>query len=331
MCKFKPAFQRGFTILELIVVVGILGLITSLTADFMVNETNQERYNITQKRMQQIHYALIGDNSRSLNNQPVFSGYLADTGVVPKYLRDLLSNGYCTKATINTEPDCLAKNAEWREVKNWKGPYLQTTDHKKIYDDNNKVITTIPVFRDGWGNHLSFDNQDLTSKDNLNFGWGYIESIKDKNITFTSYGLNGPAIKVEDSESPTYVFEQDITRTINGSQYQGAVMSLNIINNSDTENGMFCLQVKYPDGNTKNIDLGTQQSIPAGKIFGKVTVAGFKKEVGVNGNCELIVSSPEIKSSSYYSHNLFGVHNILNISITSNGLNAGEKISQHYR
>ncbi len=318
MLNNKYASQRGFTILELIVVVGVLGLITSLTTDYMVNETNQQRYQATKKRIAQIHYAFIGDSSRSLNNQPVFSGYLADTGQVPKYLRDLLSNGYCTNAILKTESDCTAGKAEWREVTNWKGPYLQATANKKLMDETGKVVATIPVFRDGWGNHLDYNNQDVTSVDNLNFGWGYVKSsVANQAISITSYGLNGVAGKDdENSKSPTYVFEQNVTQTISASRYQGVAMPVSVItNNPEIESAMFCLQARYPDGKTKTIDLSTQQTIPAGDIFGQVTVSVFKKNMSVNDTCASTTRHSSTMSKNYYAHNLFGASNTLNIVI----------------
>lgn len=330
MQAYKYTYQRGFTILELIVVVGILGLITSLTTDFMINETNQQRYKTTEQRMDKIHYALMGDSSRSLNNQPVFSGYLADTGEIPKYLRDLLSNGYCTNATISSESACLTEKAEWRFVNNWKGPYLQATSQKRLFDGNNNVIASIPVFRDGWGNHLDYNSQDSKSNDNLNFGWAYGENSADRSIKISSYGLNGSAGEDTNSESPISIFERDITRSINASQYQGVIMPLNIQNNSGLETEMFCLQAKYSNGSTKKIDLKTQKNILAGRVFGQVIVTAFKKKMNINDSCESATLYPAAKIGQYYSHNLFSSQNPLNVQINPNGIDtAGVGVINH--
>lgn len=129
--------EQGFTLLELIVVVALLGLITSLATDYAVEQTNQQRFNTTQQRMAQIQYAIAGDASRTLNGQPDISGFYADMGRLPITLSEL------TEAPIDCDLDtagvqaCPATfSAALGRTIGWNGPY----------------IAAAIVAADGWGN-----------------------------------------------------------------------------------------------------------------------------------------------------------------------------------
>lgn len=297
--------QQGFTILELIVVVAVIGLITSLTTDFMMNDGNQQRYKATQERIKQIQYALIGDSSRTINNQPAFSGYLVDTGVMPKYLRDLVSNGYCTDAVKLDQASCEAGQAEWRQVDNWKGPYLQATSYQDIRIGEDSLIT-IPVFRDGWANRN-------VENDHLNFGWVFDTEFENRAIKLASYGLNGEKLE-DDVNSSEFMYEKDVMMLIHYSQILGADLGLSVSNKTGQADSMFCLKATYADGSEQLVDLKSQKVIPAAKVFGKVKVAGLKK-AAVTSACDLAKTYAGIEEYSFYSHNLFSASSGVEIAI----------------
>jgi prepilin-type N-terminal cleavage/methylation domain-containing protein len=219
MIKLRKSKQKGFTLLELIVVIGLLGLVTSLASDFVINETNQQRFNTTKQRMEQIRYAIIGDSSRSLNGQPTISGFIADTGRVPASIENLMSNvaycsvptafnqvdcealaaypstsdatwniGYCSDHNQLTETDCVAQNEEWNDGDaNWKGPYLRPTGYKTIKtacDSSGVPVKKVPVFQDGWGN-VDKNSADCTLPPHQNFGWNFYGGIDNANSPST--------------------------------------------------------------------------------------------------------------------------------------------------
>jgi prepilin-type N-terminal cleavage/methylation domain-containing protein len=245
MINLRKKKQTGFTLLELIVVIGLLGLVTSLASDFVINETNQQRFETTKQRMEKIRYAIIGDSSRSLNGQPTISGFIADTGRVPASIENLMSNvaycsvptafnqvdcvalaaypstsdatwniGYCSDDNQLTETNCVAQDEEWNDGDvNWKGPYLRPTGYKSICDSNGDTISKIAVFRDGWGNQTNNDCQVLPDK---NYGWEFANgtsltddldpsSVVLADIKLQSLGLGG---------------EKDEEPNINGDKYE---------------------------------------------------------------------------------------------------------------
>ncbi len=168
MINFKANKQTGFTLLELIVVIGLLGLVTSLASDFMINESNQQRFDTSKNRLEQVRYAIIGDSSRSLNGQPTISGFIADTGRLPGSTANLLGNidfctkpeftnkascvlpaewkaGVCSDVSYINKADCESNSATWSVADaNWNGPYLRANNDNDFYDGwSNSITTTV--------------------------------------------------------------------------------------------------------------------------------------------------------------------------------------------
>ena len=108
--------QHGFTLLELVVVVAVLGLIATMATEFVAYETNQARYDLTKERRGTIRNAL--------------SNYYDDCAEFPEKLNWLLA-----RSNVDTDR-CGAANVDWN------GPYILDVDFE----------SGIPVYRDGWGN-----------------------------------------------------------------------------------------------------------------------------------------------------------------------------------
>ena len=159
--------QSGFTLLELIVTLSVLGVMTSLATDFFVNESNQKRFELSKKRVETIRYAIVGDDSRNLNSQVSISGFVTETGELPTELRQLLVKSYCDEPTYFTSSDCTLASGTWITQTNWQGPYLRPTGTESITDGagNDRVVS---VYRDAWGTKNSVQDEDLR-----NFGWNF--------------------------------------------------------------------------------------------------------------------------------------------------------------
>ena len=295
MAKSRHTSEQGFTLLELLMVVAVLALVTSLATEYVVGKSNQARANATKERLQAIRYAIIGDASRTLNNQPAFSGFIADTGEVPKYLRDLLSNRYCTSSLFRKRNRCEKAGFEWRELHNWKGPYLQASGYKTITGQQSSAEIKVPLYRDGWGNH----QQGI--QDTLNFGWDY-KAKADDNIRIASLGLNGSA--QDDPQSGKYIYEKDRVSNIGFEQIRGGDIPLNIVNHSGLPDSRFCIQASYRNGDTTVMDLAAGSQLPGAGVFGEVVLSGLKKASG-STSCKAAKTYSGIAPTRYFSHNLF--------------------------
>ena len=96
MCYFSYStsrLQRGFTLLELLVVIGLLGVVGIAATTLIIDDKEIQFQDATEKRWNQIRYAIIGDTSRTLNNEPMVSGYVADMGRLPANLQELTTQG----------------------------------------------------------------------------------------------------------------------------------------------------------------------------------------------------------------------------------------------
>jgi prepilin-type N-terminal cleavage/methylation domain-containing protein len=252
--------NAGFTLLELVVVVAVMGLISSMAMDVYTDNTNQARYDLTKKRVEEIRYAIIGDDSRSLNGQPTISGFIADTGKVPSEIRQLILKEYCEDDPWQvTDSDCTSTWVDQTEY-NWKGPYLKAYSSVKYTRKIGGVDVSknIPVYRDGWGGNIN-NHQVISSipadaliqknnqiKDMKNFGWEFVGA---SDISLQSYGLDRDQNSNLNPVSldPTIAFfEEDYpasgVKLIHSNQYGSSPNPLNIkITNKSGTTKTICL------------------------------------------------------------------------------------------
>ncbi len=182
--------QHGFTLLELVVVVAVMGLIASLATEFVVHESNQARYDLTKERRDNIRAAL--------------SNYYDDCSDFPDHL-DWLVLKSKVDAISNTE--CGNASNE-----NWSGPYILDVDFE----------AGAPVYRDGWGNNAPSLSAD--------FGWKFQSSAASVALsTFgldgsvgTVSGNTSSEYKYELDEGEGYTL---LTAPVSGSYYLISVAS----------------------------------------------------------------------------------------------------------
>lgn len=172
--------QQGFTLLELLVVIGLLGLVAISITSLVIEDQGVQRQEVTEKRWDEIRKAIIGDTSRTLNGEPILSGYVADMGRLPANLDELLAQDYdndndsATPSIINqpawvtVQLNSVTPGVTGELSGGWRGPYLYTGGSK--------------FFRDGWGN-VDPDNINPNNEDTKNYGWNVTPTGVSPNIT----------------------------------------------------------------------------------------------------------------------------------------------------
>nr|WP_319393867.1 type II secretion system protein [uncultured Desulfobacter sp.] len=111
---YHPLFNtKGFTLLELLMVITILSAVAWMAVGTIENKTDQVRFDDTRNRLSAIRRAIIGDTSRTLNGMPEIRGYVADMGSLPRDLNALIKKDYCSDPQYTNEDDCTTASETW--------------------------------------------------------------------------------------------------------------------------------------------------------------------------------------------------------------------------
>ncbi|PHS25896.1 MAG: hypothetical protein COA83_04330 [Methylophaga sp.] len=149
----KRYLQSGFTLLEMVLVLFLIGLMASATLMLTENVEDQAKYDETKRRMAMMRTAIVGDPTRTINGGPEISGFVADMGRLPNCVAELLESGdERSPATDPKEHDspCIPSeiitawdiDASTGLGSGWRGPYIQ------VLPERNGDLR----FRDGYGN-----------------------------------------------------------------------------------------------------------------------------------------------------------------------------------
>ena len=80
--KLTVTHQQGFTLLEIVLVLFLLGLMASSTLFLTEGIEDQAKYDETKHRIEMIRIAIIGDTSRTINGRPAIGGFASDVGAL---------------------------------------------------------------------------------------------------------------------------------------------------------------------------------------------------------------------------------------------------------
>jgi prepilin-type N-terminal cleavage/methylation domain-containing protein len=187
----KAKRQQGFTLLELLVVIGLLGIVGLAATTYIIDTGELKRQDATEKRWDAIRKAIIGEPNLALNGSPYVSGYVADMGRLPNNIQELFVKGAQPAWTeINLYTAASGYSAAFGG--GWRGPYLYTAGSQ--------------FYRDGWNNEDS-----NATNDAVNFGWNV-------NLTGTAPDYTDIAIQSlgDDNQTGGIEFNEDFP--INASQ-----------------------------------------------------------------------------------------------------------------
>ena len=129
--------ERGFTLIEVIIVLAILSVILGMLAPMAFQLFSSERSTATEDELQAIYRAIVGNPGKG------FFGYVGDVGKYPASLMDLM-----------VQP----KDSAGNNLPGWKGPYLQNprSETGKILDPFGRPFEyLLKTVADGVGNQLA--------------------------------------------------------------------------------------------------------------------------------------------------------------------------------
>ena len=134
----------GFTFIELVVVILILGIIAAFAYPKMVSIVEDARINSTKDEMMKLKIAIVGDASLVTGGVSTFRGYRGDVGSNPAQLQDLVVKPDTVEAWDRTANNGLGAG--------WNGPYINDDGSGNyLYDawGNPYVLTPNAIISSG--------------------------------------------------------------------------------------------------------------------------------------------------------------------------------------
>ena len=134
----------GFTVIEVIIVIVILGILASFAVPKLANVIGDARINATKDEMMKLKSAIVGDATSVSGGVATSRGYRGDVGSNPAQLQDLI-----------TKPDTVAawdRTANNRLGAGWNGPYISDDGSGNYLFDtwgNPYVLTSNSIISNG--------------------------------------------------------------------------------------------------------------------------------------------------------------------------------------
>jgi prepilin-type N-terminal cleavage/methylation domain-containing protein len=219
--------EKGFTLLELLLVIFILSILALGAVSLVETSEDQLRFEDTQSRLEQLRAAIVGTHR--------LTGYVVDLGVLPDDVESLVRIGDADAfGAVLPEFDgaSLDDVDAVRLLKGWRGPYVSLP------------ASTDPSgasFRDGWGN-ISLVG------DAAHHGWNDLDPTADP-FELTSYGSDNGVGGVGD-------YDRDQTLQIVAADWKVnlADWSVELRNASGGDLELFVSVLYYEAGAWKRVD-----------------------------------------------------------------------------
>ena len=125
--------SKGFSFAEILIVVAIMGIVTSIALKNMGKSDDRANYEESLTELQELLKAIVGDENARSNGERTSFGFVGDVGCIPSTLDELVSRGSLSASRLDTSKQ-LAYG--------WKGPYIESP-----FSSGNSDFKT-----DGWGN-----------------------------------------------------------------------------------------------------------------------------------------------------------------------------------
>lgn len=125
---------KGFTLLELIILLVMVGLLLAVAVPKYRDLSRQSQINTTQKKMQELKIAILGNPDAITAGRYTRPGYWGDVGQLPSALADLI-----------TKPGGVPDFNTFTR-RGWNGPYL----------DTQQTAGSYVALQDAWGTAFSY-------------------------------------------------------------------------------------------------------------------------------------------------------------------------------
>ena len=119
--------DAGFTLIEIVIVIVILGLLSTFAVPRIKSMVEDARLNSTKDEMMKIKMGIVGDASAVSGGILTYRGYLGDVGAIPTSIQDLI-----TKPVGVSDWDRTANNGQGA---GWNGPYIQSDDFDDAWEN----------------------------------------------------------------------------------------------------------------------------------------------------------------------------------------------------
>ena len=127
--------QKGFTLIELVIIIVILGIVASVAIPRFGAFTESSKINATRDEMRLIKQAIVGNPAVVSGGQYVDRGFEGDVGFPPSNLADLVR-----------KPDSIPAYERISRI-GWNGPYLDSAGNIYLYDSWDSAYSYDPSAR----------------------------------------------------------------------------------------------------------------------------------------------------------------------------------------
>ncbi len=130
--KTRSSQQTGFTLIELVVIIILIGIVASVTSRKMMTTVDNAKYEHTKKELDHLAWAIVGNPALFDKGARTDFGYVGDVGALPPNLDALVSNpgGYTSwdgPYVIGGRTADDFKRDAWNSIYTYVGTTLRST------------------------------------------------------------------------------------------------------------------------------------------------------------------------------------------------------------
>jgi len=120
--KLVELDQGGFTLIELVIIIVILGILAAVAIPKFSDITDSSKITATKKELQNLKRAIDGNPETITGGSYIDRGFEGDVGFVPSRLQDLV-----------VKPDSVASYNKLTRL-GWNGPYIDSSSGNYLKD-----------------------------------------------------------------------------------------------------------------------------------------------------------------------------------------------------